>query len=221
MSIRHRFFGWVGAGSLLLAGVAACSGSDSGSGPATEVSTGVASTASSVETTGSSPSMEGTGPETPRSSEHEGSVALAGLPVGGGNDASGAQDCIRVSLLDSNVPEGARIAVGEVAAGPGDLVTGGGACGGAPACSSYTFTAQDNSCSVALSWHRPGDGATLAMKGSYACGGEPSAYAEFGQKLRTNTIDLTNPLEATETPTSTEESAETATGSTTASATSG
>ncbi|MEW2500678.1 hypothetical protein AB0878_09370 [Amycolatopsis sp. NPDC047767] len=221
MSIRHRFAVRVGAGSLLLASAAACSGPGSGAGPATEVSTGVASTASSVETTGSNPSTEGTGPEPPRSSEREGSVALAGLPVGGGNDASGAQDCIRVSLLDSNVPEGARIAVGEVAAGPGDLVTGGGACGGPPACSSYTFTAQDNSCSVALSWHRPGDGATLTMKGSYACGGDPSACAEFGKTLRTNTIDLTNPLETPETTTTTEESAVTTTESTTTSATSG
>ncbi|MFI5610913.1 hypothetical protein [Amycolatopsis sp. NPDC051903] len=222
MSLRHRTGALLGAALLTLA--TACGASGPG-GPASGGGAGTATTEATA-TTDSSPSTEGTGTEQPLPPGKGGSVQLAGLPIGGGNDGQGKDDCVGVSLLDSAVPEGAAIVVGQVDAGPGDVVTtAGGSCDSAPPCASYTFTSQANACSVAITWRKPGDDGWLAMRGTVTCGGDQSACDLFRSELTEQPLTLTNPLGATTTTTTTRSSPETsettASETTTASTTSG
>ncbi|QRP43302.1 hypothetical protein [Amycolatopsis sp. FDAARGOS 1241] len=197
MSLRH----WTGAfmGAALLALATACGASGPG-GPDSGDTAGT----QAAQTTDSNPATEGMGTEAPRSSERSGSIQLAGLPIGGGNDERGKDDCVGVSLLSSDVPEGAAVVVGQVDAGPGNVVTtAGGSCDSAPPCASYTFTSQANACSVAITWQKPGDDGWLAMRGTVACTGDQSACDLFRSGLTEQPITLTNPLAGESTTTGT------------------
>ncbi|MEU4667767.1 hypothetical protein AB0F91_07330 [Amycolatopsis sp. NPDC023774] len=211
MSLRHWSGTLVGAVFLVL--VTACTGSGgSGSGASDE-------TAQSEVTTTGDPSVEGTGTETPRSTEKSGSIQVAGLPIGGSNNATDKDDCISVSLLNTP-PDGVRVVVTEIHVDSADEVTAGGRCGGDPTCVSFTFTAQARACSIALTWLKPGDGAVLAMGGHLEC----DRSGCDGYRLEKNKIDLTNPLDeessSSKTTESSSETAETTT-ETTSSTTSG
>ncbi|WP_326834585.1 hypothetical protein VSH64_06615 [Amycolatopsis rhabdoformis] len=198
MSFRHRFSVFVGAAVLV---AAACGNPGAGSDDAGSTQSG---DSSEVTTTGNPPT-EGTGSETARSSERGPSVQLAGLPIGGSNDERGKDDCISVSLL-TTPPEGVRVVVAEIHAGPAGQVRAGGQCGDYPACAAFTFSSQAPVCSVALTWLAPGSGATLTMSGSVDC--NPSGCD--GYRLEPNTIDLSNPLgEDSASTTSTESSTDT------------
>ncbi|MGW4487224.1 hypothetical protein ACWEOE_25680 [Amycolatopsis sp. NPDC004368] len=198
MSLRHHFGALGGAALLVLAGACGSPGAGSGTDSAQPSAT------SDVTTTGE-PRTEDTGTESPRPSDGGNSLQLAGLPIGGSNDERGKDDCINVSLLNTP-PDGVRVLVAEVHAGPGDQVSAGGKCDGNPACPAYTFSSRDTACSVALTWLKPGSGATLTMSGSLQCEREGCE----GYRLEPNTIDLRNPLgESSSSTTSSESSSET------------
>lgn len=157
------------AGLLVLL-LAACSGhataTDVNSTVGANSSTGANASSSDTGPT-DTPSIEGSGPESPQSAGDGGggggvSVSLAGLPIGGPADTftNGNFECIQVAWL-GKLPSGTTVTVTRAIVVAGsfnavDLTTAGCPGGDSPACTDSHFSAADNnggtSCWVAVEW---------------------------------------------------------------------
>jgi hypothetical protein len=179
------------AGLLVLL-LAACSGqataTDANSSASANSSTGANSSSSDTGPT-DTPSIEGSGLETPQSPGDSGvSVSLAGLPIGGPGDTStnGNFECIQVAWL-GKLPSGTTVTVTRAMVVAGsfsavDLTAARCPGGDSPACTDSHFSAADNnggtSCWVAVEWT-----------------GTPAA----GQPTQTGTVELVGELNCPDT----------------------
>lgn len=140
-----------------------------------------------------SPSVEGTGPETPQSPGGGGgggdrySSPLPGLPIGGGIDPGNAK-CLQLSWVGNPVPHGDMAEVTAARVDP-PFFTEGFDCPGVP-CVGYTFTAASaggtGTCDVALGYENgtlnssgtEADGSVVILEGKLSCPGLGSAACD-------------------------------------------
>ena len=160
------------AGFVVVAVVlAACGKQQSADPPA---GTGAGATMATMESAGS-PTMEGGGPEPPRTGDGGVAVSLPRLPVGGGTDDSSLEhQCAVASWAGNDIPEGMSIEVTGVDFDPRGVFavdgSNGSSCDGRPACARpFAFTSARESCSVPVRAVVSGSGeARLVLVGS--CG---------------------------------------------------
>ena len=187
---------------VVLAIVAACGGgSDTAGGSADNPDQ--ASTAS--------PSVEGTGMESPAPTGKGGKFAVktAGLPVGGGSDddESSTDRCIRVSWLDqgrSPLGNGISVNVATVRTNKKTFKVSGSTCR-SPQCQGYVFdNADDDACYVAAKiTARDRASASLLLDGQVVCSSAQSkACQDFTESLVSQpiTIHYVPSTETTESP---------------------
>ncbi|RSM48753.1 hypothetical protein DMA12_06445 [Amycolatopsis balhimycina DSM 5908] len=200
----------------LVAGLAGCS---TPATPGAPSSTG--QNTATVEPPPSTPGTESSGVETPRSGDYGVAISIPQLPVGGGaEDETVENQCVNVSWLrPGNLPDGG-VRVTGIRITPSDAFSMGGGCGGQPACASFTFHANGDSCSVAVKALGTTGSAKLVVEGTATC---PSGREELCRELRTGSnrepIPLTQPDEitrpespVTETPPSSPETSPSPTG---------
>jgi hypothetical protein len=159
-----------------------------------------------ISITGSSPAMEGTDPEEPRSGGDDGvSITLPGLPVGLADyDTSQEPHCVSVFWTGPpSIPPGVSVVVTKVGLIPETDVfeVDGSSCGEKPECAeSFTFTSEPTStsepmsCSVSVrAVASNGQEARLKLWGDPRC---PSEHAQWCRDLAASsgqTIPLTQP----------------------------
>jgi len=137
-----------------------------------------------VETSASAPAAEGSGVETPPPpAVDKPAIETAGLPVGGGGDASGERtQCVSLNWTngggDITIPNGLRATVTEILFDGG---VAGGACKGIPSCQGYTFTPTNRLCSVEVTIES--GRATLSLRGSVTCSLSPAECAPLLDRL--------------------------------------
>ena len=113
---------------------------------------------SSASETSSSPQTESTtGLESPVPSTNEPSLSLAPAPTGRTGDSGANDQCIQVSWLGNNIPQGDIVTITSVAVKRpftfDSAVTA--QCGGAPSCLNYQFSTANDSdqfCNVGLGY---------------------------------------------------------------------
>jgi hypothetical protein len=143
---------WVRRGLPAVAVVVALAGCDSPSAGNPTADTENTETSEA----GGSPEAEGSGPEPPRPPDDGKSVSYPNLPAGEDNnsnyDSSQMRQCMTVAWLGQmDVPDGISVRVTAVRIMPPGVfdLTGSG-CDGVEACASFTFTAEDEPCSVSI-----------------------------------------------------------------------
>ncbi len=128
--------------------------SESASAVSSDTTTSPAVTSSSEADT--TPSPEGTEPESPQKSHYAGpSADLPSLPIGGGGaiPTVGAQQCAGVSWTGPHIPPGIVVTIDKISLSSEDIFKLEGTCtsGGAPCTTSLQWTSQTEhlGCSVA------------------------------------------------------------------------
>ena len=127
-------------------------------------------TTATAESPPSNPGTEPSGPEAPRSGDHDVAITIPQLPVGGGaeNDTV-ADQCVNVGWLqEGSLPDGG-VRVTDIRITPPDAFSRGRGCGELPACASFTFHANGDSCSVAVKALGTGGKAKLVVQGEATC----------------------------------------------------
>lgn len=141
--------------------------------------------------------MEPTGPETPRSGDDGVAISIPQLPIGGGaDDTTAVNQCVTVSWLQSDVSPGPGVKVTAIRLERPGVFRLGGGCGGTDACKGFTFHANGDTCSVAVTALGTGGGTRLTVAGRAECSCE-----DLRSRVQPNSIRLTQPGESTEPPT--------------------
>jgi hypothetical protein len=152
-----------------------------------------------TEMASSDPAPEGTGAEPPAPAR-DGAPALkiASLPVGGGaEDDSTTEQCVSVSWLGRRMPDGVSVLVTDVRIRPSGVFTRSGSGCGGPGCeSSFSFTADRDTCTVAVTaTGRPGAAARLSVNGRPQCSAEQEEWCRDLDESGGKSIRLTVPGE--------------------------
>jgi hypothetical protein len=135
------------------------------------------------------PSMEPTGPEAPRSGDDGVAISIPQLPIGGGGDPEGAaKQCVTVSWLQSGLSLGPGVRVTAIGFSDPGVFRAGGGCGGAEACTGFTFHANGDTCSVAVTALGTGRKTRLKVAGKAAC-----SCPELRSRVEPNSIPLRQP----------------------------
>ena len=154
-----------------------------------------ATSSTTTESPMPTPSTEPTGPQTPRSADDGVAISIAQLPIGGGSDDStAAEQCVTVSWLQAGDLPGNGVKVTGIRLSPAGAFSAGGGCGGMDACSSFTFHANGDSCSVAVKARGTGGSARLTVGGKATCA-SASACRDLRDRVRPASIGLTQPDE--------------------------
>jgi hypothetical protein len=160
-----------------------------------------ASTETSPPTT--APSTEPTGPEIPRTGDHEVSISIPELPIGGNSIPDGAEgQCATASWLQPEVFPDGGVKVTRIWIEPPDGFRVGGGCDGVRGCTSFTFRPGGGQCSVAVTGRGTPE-AQLKVKGEFTCAlGRESSCRELPARVNAGLVPLIQP-EGTTAPEST------------------
>jgi hypothetical protein len=171
----------VPATALILV-LAACSTTDSGS---SSTPTSDAGSVSAEAGTGN-PGTEPSGLEQPRPEEKGGAISVASLPIGiSSEDQGNGQQCVTVNSLGSpSQPDAVTVSVTGVGIRPTRQATAGGACGGLPACASFTRPTRLPTCSVKVSGVDSQGGQFLSVAANLHCAqGQQQKCTAFKQAI--------------------------------------
>ncbi|WP_086848892.1 hypothetical protein [Amycolatopsis kentuckyensis] len=180
---------------LLALGVAGCA---TPAVPDAPSSTGPDAT--TTESPPPTPGTEPSGPERPRTGDHEVAISIPELPIGGNADPAGAGKlCATASWLQPDALPDGGVTVTRIWADPPDGFHVGGSCGGLRGCASYTFRPGGGQCSVTITGPGTAGGAQLKFAGRFPCApGRESSCRELTARINPGAIGLPEPEETTE-----------------------
>lgn len=161
------------------------------------------STGPDAPTTESAPPAPGTepsGPEQPRTGEHEVAISIPELPIGGNADPAGTRKlCATASWLQPDALPDGGVTVTRIWADPPAGFRVGGSCGGLRGCASYTFRPGGGRCSVTITGPGTAEGAQLKFAGRYTCApGRDDACRALKDRVNPGSIGLSQPEETAE-----------------------